>query len=30
VPAKEAQERVWSALRKDLDHLGEVHGLSFS
>ena len=30
VPAREAQERVWSALRKDLDHLGEVHGLSFS
>src|SRR3989454_5852562 len=30
VPGKEAQDRVWSALRKDLDRLGEVHGLSFS
>jgi len=30
VPGKEAQDRVWSALRKDLDRLGEMHGLSFS
>ena len=29
VPAKEAQERVWTALQKDLKHLGEVHGMSF-
>lgn len=29
VPATEAQQRVWSALRKDLDRLGEVHGLEF-
>ncbi|GAC1507162.1 MAG: acetoin utilization protein AcuC [Candidatus Dormibacteraceae bacterium] len=29
VPQKEAQERVWSALRKDLTHLGEVHGMDF-
>jgi acetoin utilization protein AcuC len=28
-PAAEAQERVWSALRKDLAHLGEVHGTDF-
>jgi acetoin utilization protein AcuC len=27
LPATEAQERVWSALRKDLDRLGQVHGL---
>ena len=27
VPAKEAQERVWAALRRDLRRLGEVHGL---
>src|SRR5690242_18288768 len=27
VPATEAQQRVWSALRKDLDRLGEVHGV---
>jgi len=29
VPAEEAQERVWAALRKDLAHLGEVHGIDF-
>ena len=29
IPATEAQERVWTALRKDLKHLGEVHGLDF-
>jgi acetoin utilization protein AcuC len=29
VPAVEAQERVWTALRKDLRRLGEVHGLDF-
>jgi acetoin utilization protein AcuC len=27
IPAKEAQERVWASLRKDLRTLGEVHGL---
>ena len=27
VPAPEAQERVWAALRKDLRRLGEVHGI---
>jgi acetoin utilization protein AcuC len=27
MPAAEVQERVWSSLRKDLDRLGEVHGL---
>jgi acetoin utilization protein AcuC len=27
VPGVEVQERVWGALRKDLAHLGEVHGL---
>ena len=27
IPAVEAQQRVWSALRKDLDRLGSVHGL---
>ncbi len=27
VPAVEAQERVWNALRNDLRRLGEVHGL---
>ena len=27
VPAEEAQERVWAALRKDLARLGEVHGM---
>jgi hypothetical protein len=29
VPAAEAQERVMTALRKDLRHLGEVHGMDF-
>jgi acetoin utilization protein AcuC len=29
VPGTDAQQRVWSALRKDLDRLGEVHGLDF-
>jgi acetoin utilization protein AcuC len=29
VPGVEAQERVWTALRKDLRRLGEVHGLDF-
>jgi acetoin utilization protein AcuC len=29
VPSIEAQHRVWSALRKDLDRLGEVHGMEF-
>jgi acetoin utilization deacetylase AcuC-like enzyme len=29
VPAAEAQERVMTALRKDLRHLGEVHGMNF-
>ncbi|HSS60008.1 MAG TPA: acetoin utilization protein AcuC [Candidatus Limnocylindrales bacterium] len=28
VPEVEAQERVWTALRKDLRKLGEVHGLN--
>jgi len=27
VPAPEAQERVWRALRNDLDRLAEIHGL---
>ena len=27
VPGPEAQERVWTALHKDLARLGEVHGL---
>ncbi|HXN79108.1 MAG TPA: acetoin utilization protein AcuC [Candidatus Dormibacteraeota bacterium] len=27
VPGVEVQERVWGALRKDLKHLGEVHGV---
>jgi acetoin utilization protein AcuC len=27
IPADEAQERVWAKLRKDLDRLGEVHGI---
>ena len=27
IPGVEAQERVWTALRKDLRRLGEVHGL---
>src|SRR5579864_2974211 len=30
LPGVEVQERVWGALKKDLEHLGEVHGLSFS
>lgn len=29
VPGTEAQERVWRALRKDLDLLGQVHGIDF-
>ena len=29
VPSDEAQQRVWSALRKDLDRLGEAHGIRF-
>ena len=29
VPAVEAQARVWSALRQDLDRLGEAHGIDF-
>ncbi len=29
VPGIEAQHRVWSALRKDLDRLGEAHGMDF-
>jgi acetoin utilization protein AcuC len=29
VPAAEAQERVWVALRKDLSRLGEVHQMDF-
>ena len=29
VPGKEAQERVWAALQKDLLRLGEVHGIEF-
>src|SRR5438477_36672 len=29
-PQEEAQERVWTALRKDLTELGKVHGLDFS
>lgn len=29
VPGAEAQDRVWRALRKDLERLGEVHGLEF-
>ena len=27
VPGNEAQERVWSALKRDLSRLGEIHGL---
>jgi acetoin utilization protein AcuC len=30
VPSDDAQARVWSALRRDLDQLSEVHGLVFS
>jgi acetoin utilization protein AcuC len=29
VPSGEAQQRVWAALRKDLDRLGEAHGIEF-
>ena len=29
IPQEEAQERVWSALRRDLRQLGEVHGMDF-
>ena len=29
IPGIEAQERVWTALRKDLDRLGEAHGMEF-
>ncbi len=29
VPGIEAQERVWTALRRDLRRLGEVHGMDF-
>ena len=28
-PGVEVQERVWTALKKDLGHLGEVHGMEF-
>jgi acetoin utilization protein AcuC len=28
-PEEDAQERVWASLRKDLRHLGEVHGMEF-
>jgi acetoin utilization protein AcuC len=30
IPQKEAQERVWAALTRDLTRLGEVHGIEFS
>ena len=30
VPDAQAQERVWTALRRDLRALGEVHGIDFS
>ncbi len=30
VPDAQAQERVWTALRRDLRVLGEVHGIDFS
>ena len=30
VPDEEAQERVWSALKRDLRSLGEAHGMDFS
>jgi hypothetical protein len=30
VPGAEAQERVWRALRKDLDRLAEVHGMELA
>jgi acetoin utilization protein AcuC len=29
IPQQEAQERVWAALKRDLDSLGEVHGVEF-
>jgi acetoin utilization protein AcuC len=29
IPEAAAQERVWNKLRKDLDRLGEVHGIDF-
>lgn len=29
IPQKEAEERVWAALRRDLGRLGEAHGLEF-
>lgn len=29
VPSPEAQERVWTSLRRDLRRLGEVHGMDF-
>jgi acetoin utilization protein AcuC len=29
VPGPEAQERVWRALRQDLNRLGQVHGMAF-
>src|ERR1700704_517063 len=29
VPESSTQERVWAALRRDLAHLGEVHGMEF-
>jgi acetoin utilization protein AcuC len=29
VPGRDAQERVWIALRQDLDRLGEAHGMEF-
>jgi acetoin utilization protein AcuC len=29
VPGRDAQERVWIALRQDLDRLGEAHGMVF-
>ncbi len=30
IPHDAAQERVWMKLRKDLQTLGEVHGLDFA
>jgi acetoin utilization protein AcuC len=30
MPGAEARERVWRALRTDLDRLGEVHGIEFA
>jgi acetoin utilization protein AcuC len=29
LPEEEAQQRVWSSLRRDLDLLGQVHGMNF-